>query len=197
MSYRHLISHDAIYDSRYYATDVEGPAASSAPDISRSITSDLQPHTVVDVGCGTGALLEVLKENGCQVFGLEYSEAALQPLVGDGVGDAVLVCAWPSAPEMMPSAATTVASRVLVIFTSLASRSGRSATRGGLPPESPRERTGPIIDRGRPAGRPARARGSSRRGRAVLRVRRPGWTSTPGGARPATVPAGRQSRPSR
>ena len=76
--YRHLISHDAIYDSRYYATDVEGPAASSAPDISHSITSDLQPHTVVDVGCGTGALLEVLKENGCQVFGLEYSEAALK-----------------------------------------------------------------------------------------------------------------------
>ena len=76
--YRQILSHDAIYDSRYYATDVEGPAASSAPGISQSITSDLQPHTVVDVGCGTGALLEVLKENGCEVFGLEYSEAALE-----------------------------------------------------------------------------------------------------------------------
>ena len=83
--YRNLLSHDAIYDSRYYATDVEGPAANSAPDISQSITSDLQPHTVVDVGCGTGALLEVLKENGCQVFGLEYSEAALQLCRARGV----------------------------------------------------------------------------------------------------------------
>ena len=32
----------------------------------------------LDVGCGTGALLEALKKRGCaQVFGLEYSDAAL------------------------------------------------------------------------------------------------------------------------
>ena len=83
--YGHLLSHDAIYHSNYYETDVEGPAVSSAPDISKSITSDLQPKTVADVGCGTGALLQALRDNGCQVFGLEYSEAALEYCRARGV----------------------------------------------------------------------------------------------------------------
>jgi len=33
---------------------------------------------IIDVGCGTGALLEALRDRGCDVFGLEYSEAALK-----------------------------------------------------------------------------------------------------------------------
>lgn len=84
--YDRLLSHDAIYDSHYYASDVEGPAVSSAPEISQSIKADLQPNTVVDVGCGTGALLQALREKDCQVFGLEYSEAALQYCRNRGVG---------------------------------------------------------------------------------------------------------------
>lgn len=71
-------AHDAIYDSDYYASIVEGPAVSSAEAISHSILLDLRPNTIVDVGCGTGALLEVLRRRGCQVLGLEYSEAALR-----------------------------------------------------------------------------------------------------------------------
>jgi SAM-dependent methyltransferase len=76
--YKYLFGHDAIYDSDYYASSVEDPAARSAEAISESILLDLQPSTVVDVGCGTGALLEALRRRGCQVFGFEYSEAALR-----------------------------------------------------------------------------------------------------------------------
>jgi SAM-dependent methyltransferase len=73
----HLLGHDAIYDSNYYANLVEGSAVRGAGVISESILRDLKPKTVVDVGCGTGALLEALRKRGCLVFGLEYSEAAL------------------------------------------------------------------------------------------------------------------------
>ena len=76
--YDNLLGHDAIYDSNYYASTVEGPAVGSAAAISESIILDLRPNTIVDVGCGTGALLEALRKGGCQVFGLEYSTAALR-----------------------------------------------------------------------------------------------------------------------
>ena len=83
--YNHFLSHDAIYNSVYFENDVEKPAVASAPAITESIISDLQPNSVIDVGCGTGALIQVLKENGCQVFGLEYAEAALQLCRARGV----------------------------------------------------------------------------------------------------------------
>lgn len=76
--YEGLFGYDAIYDPDYYARFVEGPAVRSAEAISESILLDLRPKTVVDVGCGTGALLEALRKRGCGVLGLEYSEAALQ-----------------------------------------------------------------------------------------------------------------------
>jgi SAM-dependent methyltransferase len=74
-----LLGHDAIYDAEYYATSVERAAVRSADLVSESIYREFHPKTVVDVGCGTGALLDALKKKGCsQVFGLEYSAAALQ-----------------------------------------------------------------------------------------------------------------------
>jgi SAM-dependent methyltransferase len=70
--------HDWIYDSDYYRIDVEGPAVRSAGTMVRTIMEDLKPTSAVDVGCGTGALLEALRNNGCTVFGLEYANAALR-----------------------------------------------------------------------------------------------------------------------
>jgi len=72
-----LLGHDWIYDSDYYDRDVEGPAARSAGSIANSILNDFNATCVIDVGCGTGALLEALHDKGCEVFGLEYAEAAL------------------------------------------------------------------------------------------------------------------------
>lgn len=70
--------HDLIYNAEYYAKTVEGPAVESAGEIAASIVADLRPASVIDVGCGTGALLEVLRSRGCSVFGLEYSTKALE-----------------------------------------------------------------------------------------------------------------------
>ena len=71
-------SHDWIYNSEYYERSIEGPAVGSAKGIASSIFNDLKAIRVIDVGCGTGALLEALRDRGCEVFGLEYSEAALK-----------------------------------------------------------------------------------------------------------------------
>src|SRR5262245_18084695 len=71
-----LLPHDWTYDSDYYEKDVEGPAARSAGSIANSIVNDLKATCIIDVGCGTGALLDALRARGCDVFGLEYAEAA-------------------------------------------------------------------------------------------------------------------------
>jgi SAM-dependent methyltransferase len=72
-----MFPHDMIYDAEYYETIVEGPAVRSARMISDTVISELRPARVVDIGCGTGALLQALRERGCEVFGMEYSDAAL------------------------------------------------------------------------------------------------------------------------
>lgn len=64
-----------LYDADYFVRDIDAPATLSAPAICASIMADLSPRTVIDVGCGTGALLEKLREAGCIVLGLEYAEA--------------------------------------------------------------------------------------------------------------------------
>ena len=67
---------DLIYDANYFQNDVDGPASQSAPAVAASIMNDLSPRAVIDVGCGTGALLAQLRAAGCRVVGLEYADAA-------------------------------------------------------------------------------------------------------------------------
>jgi len=73
-----LLSHNSIYNAQYYLRFVEGPAANSSDTISNSIISTFNVKSVVDVGCGTGALLEAIKKKGCETFGFEYSDAAIE-----------------------------------------------------------------------------------------------------------------------
>ncbi len=72
-----LRSHNAIYSQGYYAQDVEGAAAKSAATMAGAIFERFHPRAVIDVGCGTGALLEAFRDLGCDVRGLEYSDAGL------------------------------------------------------------------------------------------------------------------------
>ena len=73
-----LLPRNWIYDADFFRQSVEGPAARSAGTIALSIVQELKPRSVVDVGCGTGALLEALGDRGCRIYGLEYAEAALE-----------------------------------------------------------------------------------------------------------------------
>jgi SAM-dependent methyltransferase len=71
------LTHDKIYDSGYFQF-VEQTTARSAGAIANSIICSFHPASVVDVGCGTGTLIKLLQEQGVQVKGLEYAEAALK-----------------------------------------------------------------------------------------------------------------------
>lgn len=72
-----LFPHDMIYDEDYYSNVIEAAANRSSEVMAQSIIDEFNPQSVIDVGCGTGALLERFQKNGCTVIGLEYSNAAL------------------------------------------------------------------------------------------------------------------------
>lgn len=71
------LSHDEKYTDQYY-DDIDTFAVRSQDVIAQAIVEEFHPTSVVDVGCGTGALLYFLKKHGVRGFGLEYSEAGLQ-----------------------------------------------------------------------------------------------------------------------
>jgi SAM-dependent methyltransferase len=72
-----VASHNELYDATYY-DDVEQLVARSAPVLAASIIKAFNARRVIDVGCGTGALLGALRDRGCSCFGLEYSDAGLE-----------------------------------------------------------------------------------------------------------------------
>jgi SAM-dependent methyltransferase len=74
---RRLYWYNLIYDADYCDCNVRDPAIHSVGTICESIYNEFKPRSVIDVGCGTGALLDALRKRGCDVLGLEYSEAAL------------------------------------------------------------------------------------------------------------------------
>ncbi|MEO8577410.1 MAG: class I SAM-dependent methyltransferase [Gemmatimonadales bacterium] len=65
-----------VYHAGYFQSDVEQPAVAASQVISQSICDDLRPRRVVDIGCGSGALLAALAARGVETIGLEYADAA-------------------------------------------------------------------------------------------------------------------------
>jgi 2-polyprenyl-3-methyl-5-hydroxy-6-metoxy-1,4-benzoquinol methylase len=73
-----MLTHDDVYDAAYYDGVVDGPAVASAGLMASTIVEQLHPESVLDVGCGTGALLAELAAQGVTVTrGLEHSEAGI------------------------------------------------------------------------------------------------------------------------
>jgi len=66
-----------IYDRDYFQGPIEQMMTNSAPVMAESIVERFHPGTVVDVGCGTGALLEQLRRRGISCTGLENADAAI------------------------------------------------------------------------------------------------------------------------
>ena len=66
--------HQYVYNPTYYAC-VDSDAMRSRDAMADSIVTDLKPKTLVDIGCGTGALLEAICMRGVQGVGMEYSDA--------------------------------------------------------------------------------------------------------------------------
>ncbi|HRU05348.1 MAG TPA: methionine biosynthesis protein MetW [Candidatus Brocadiia bacterium] len=75
--YYRLAPHDMTYDDRFYA-EVAGPAGErAAPVMASSLRRAFNPSSVLDVGCGAGALLDGLRALGVRVTGLEKARSAI------------------------------------------------------------------------------------------------------------------------
>lgn len=70
-------THDEIYDADYFRF-VDRTTSQSADAIVDSIVEEFHPASVVDVGCGTGVLLDRLRAKSIAVRGLEYATAAVE-----------------------------------------------------------------------------------------------------------------------
>lgn len=70
-------SHDEIYGDDYFAM-IDETSRASAEAMADSIRGRFAPGSVVDVGCGTGALILHLRELGIAVRGLEHAQSALR-----------------------------------------------------------------------------------------------------------------------
>lgn len=69
--------HDDVYNELYYEF-IDEKAKRSAENIAYSIIKHFNPSSVIDVGCGTGVLVEILRSKNIKAIGLEYSESALK-----------------------------------------------------------------------------------------------------------------------
>ena len=77
--------HNDIYDDVYYGKFVEPTTQMSAATMAHSIATAFSPRRVIDVGCGTGVLLEELRRCGISVLGLELADAAIARCIARGL----------------------------------------------------------------------------------------------------------------
>jgi len=70
------LNHDDKYCAAYYE-EIDGCAGHSLQVVADSIISEFRPKRVIDVGCGTGSLLQQLQQRGVDGLGLELSAAGL------------------------------------------------------------------------------------------------------------------------
>jgi SAM-dependent methyltransferase len=72
-----ITPHQILYDKTYYEECVEPGAVSASGPIAGFVIEKINPKSVIDIDCGTGAIAQGLKKAGCETLGLEYSTAGL------------------------------------------------------------------------------------------------------------------------
>lgn len=77
-------AHDELYDMQYYDR-YEEQLTLSARAIAESIERRFRPSKVLDVGCGSGAVMSAMSDLGIDVFGLELSSAAMKICIRKGL----------------------------------------------------------------------------------------------------------------
>lgn len=75
-SARIYVDHNLFYNVQYFE-DIEDWSRDGADAMAATIRLEFNPRSVVDVGCGSGVLLQALARLGISVTGLDYSDAAL------------------------------------------------------------------------------------------------------------------------
>lgn len=69
-------SHADVYDAVYYA-NYSDEMEQSTIGIAESMIKHLNPHSIVDIGCGSGEVLSEFAKRGIQACGADFSPAAL------------------------------------------------------------------------------------------------------------------------
>lgn len=68
---------NSVYSRSYYA-DIERLEAESAPRIAAWITTNLAPRSILDLGCGSGLLMDALRRRGVEVRGVDLSPEGIR-----------------------------------------------------------------------------------------------------------------------
>jgi SAM-dependent methyltransferase len=76
---------DELYNRHYYEQVVDPIMVGSAEAMAASIHRELQPRSLIDVGCGTGALMLSLERLGVRCTGFDQASAALEHCRGRGL----------------------------------------------------------------------------------------------------------------
>lgn len=106
------VDHDLLYDRGYYERQDEHMSASGRT-IASSLVGRFGASSVVDIGCGSGAVLNGLQEQGCKAWGLEYSIAAVNLCRSKGLSVVQFDIETDSAkPEWLASADVVVSTEV-------------------------------------------------------------------------------------
>lgn len=66
-----------IYDHDFLSTVIDQPATSAATVIAASVIRDFSPESILDVGCGSGAMLSGFCDSGLTAKGFEFADPAL------------------------------------------------------------------------------------------------------------------------
>jgi SAM-dependent methyltransferase len=68
---------DELYDGDYYENTVDPIMLGSAEAMARSIAREFEPRSVIDVGCGSGGLMEALERQDVRCVGFDAADAAI------------------------------------------------------------------------------------------------------------------------